>query len=193
MYSHPLPGYSSSVGYGYLWWVDHGSFSEPCFYASGLGGHRIYVFPASELVIVHRVNTYLNQSEEEENIHDLIQKILSSRKGTTVQGVELLEMPKPLNQITEQSRMQNTCTYCGIYDHPFFHKIKVSEKQGYLSISGNILGHFRLRPIAEDTYSIEDLDEITLQFKPHNNEYMAGEAISSVTDEGNPLSIILFY
>ncbi|MSV30731.1 MAG: class C beta-lactamase-related serine hydrolase, partial [Bryobacterales bacterium] len=39
-------------GYGYMWWVEEGSFS-----AFGIGGHRIMVVPAEKLVIVHRVAT----------------------------------------------------------------------------------------------------------------------------------------
>ncbi len=39
-------------GYGYMWWVEEGSFS-----AFGIGGHRIMVVPGEKLVIVHRVAT----------------------------------------------------------------------------------------------------------------------------------------
>ncbi len=39
-------------GYGYMWWVD-----KDRYYASGAGGHRIYVFPKRDLVVVHQVPT----------------------------------------------------------------------------------------------------------------------------------------
>jgi CubicO group peptidase (beta-lactamase class C family) len=51
-------------GYGYMWWT--GSYSgfysnvtikTHSYYAAGWGGHRLFVLPYRNLVIVHRVNT----------------------------------------------------------------------------------------------------------------------------------------
>lgn len=51
-------------GYGYMWWtgVNRGLFpninvKEHSYYASGWGGHRVFVLPYRKLVVVHRVNT----------------------------------------------------------------------------------------------------------------------------------------
>jgi len=57
-------------GYGYMWWTGsgHGLFpgvkvAEPCYYASGYGGHLVVVMPYLDLVIVHRVNTSRSGNE----------------------------------------------------------------------------------------------------------------------------------
>ncbi|HET8775051.1 MAG TPA: serine hydrolase [Thermoanaerobaculia bacterium] len=39
-------------GHGYMWWVD-----KDRYYASGAGGHRIFVYPKHDLVVVHQVPT----------------------------------------------------------------------------------------------------------------------------------------
>ena len=54
-------------GYGYMWWTgtDVGFFSnvtvsEHSYYASGYGGHNVFVLPQRDLVVVHRANTFSN-------------------------------------------------------------------------------------------------------------------------------------
>ena len=51
-------------GYGYMWWTGtrEGLFTsikvkDHSYYAAGWGGHKIFVLPYRNLVIVHRVNT----------------------------------------------------------------------------------------------------------------------------------------
>ena len=75
-------------GYGYLWWttgradakllgvdVDEGSFA-----LTGLGGHFVLIMPASDIVIVHRVNTTLDDREvSDRDVTSLLQKILAAR------------------------------------------------------------------------------------------------------------------
>jgi len=41
-------------GYGYMWWVDKNSYS-----ARGAGGHYLVVVPEMNLVVVHRVDTFV--------------------------------------------------------------------------------------------------------------------------------------
>ena len=52
-------------GYGYMWWTGEGiglfpnvTVSEHSYYASGYGGHNVFVLPQRNLVIVHRANTF---------------------------------------------------------------------------------------------------------------------------------------
>ena len=55
---------ASDKGYGYMWWTGtrEGLFTsvkvkDHSYYAAGWGGHKIFVLPYRNLVIVHRVNT----------------------------------------------------------------------------------------------------------------------------------------
>lgn len=56
----------ASGGYGYMWWVaangrhfDSATLPDGAYTARGAGGHFILVIPQWDLVIVHRVNTFL--------------------------------------------------------------------------------------------------------------------------------------
>lgn len=51
-------------GYGYMWWtgnknglVANVTVKEHSYYASGYGGHRLFILPYRKLIIVHRINT----------------------------------------------------------------------------------------------------------------------------------------
>jgi hypothetical protein len=51
-------------GYGYMWWTGskegfytNVNVNDLSYYAAGWGGHRVFVLPYRNLVIVHRVNT----------------------------------------------------------------------------------------------------------------------------------------
>jgi CubicO group peptidase (beta-lactamase class C family) len=49
-----------NFGYGYMWWVHGGEYEQyHGFNASGMYGNRIDVVPGLNLVIVHRVNSFL--------------------------------------------------------------------------------------------------------------------------------------
>lgn len=59
-------GFQKDFGYfGYLWWVDRDDRRRdadlpedlPVYYASGSGGHRLYVFPTLDMVVAHLVDT----------------------------------------------------------------------------------------------------------------------------------------
>lgn len=61
----PYSVLSSMHGYGYLWWVlVHPDFQDlEIYFASGYRGHKIFVVPGADLVMVHRVNTYYSPNE----------------------------------------------------------------------------------------------------------------------------------
>jgi CubicO group peptidase (beta-lactamase class C family) len=73
--------------YGYMWWVE-----PDMFYASGAGGHRIFVLPKHELVIVHQVPSggvglftqlrrrfFGSHSVSEEELAELVRLIVAAR------------------------------------------------------------------------------------------------------------------
>jgi CubicO group peptidase (beta-lactamase class C family) len=70
-----------SSGYGYMWWVDRNSYS-----ARGAGGHYLTVIPAMNLVVVHRVDTFVpGNSVGGRDIHKLLDLIVEAggRKDLT--------------------------------------------------------------------------------------------------------------
>lgn len=73
-------------GYSYMWWtgINKGlivnvSVKDHSYYAAGWGGHRLFVLPYRQLVVVHRVNTDLsNRQVSDHHIGRLLWLILSA-------------------------------------------------------------------------------------------------------------------
>lgn len=78
-----------SGGYGYMWWVAANgrhlpgvSIPDGSYSARGAGGHYILVIPAYDLVIVHRVNTDVQENAvSAAEFGQLVQRILDARPG----------------------------------------------------------------------------------------------------------------
>lgn len=72
--------------YGLMWWVEkNGSFS-----ARGNGGHVLAVYPKQDLVVVLRVNTYLEQSVSARAIKKILSGIVSAASGTAKSNPDLV-------------------------------------------------------------------------------------------------------
>jgi CubicO group peptidase (beta-lactamase class C family) len=79
-------------GYGYMWWTGtrEGLFTsvkvkDHSYYAAGWGGHRIFVLPYRNLVVVHRVNTdWKGKMVSEHQIGRLLWHILDAAGETDI-------------------------------------------------------------------------------------------------------------
>jgi CubicO group peptidase (beta-lactamase class C family) len=188
------PGFSNRDGYGYLWWVDQNSFGQTAYYASGLGGHRLYVLPESDMVIVHRVNSYLNMSERDENIRKLVNLILEAHTGKSKDRPKVapLQIDKP--QMPSVRLNENILkSYYGHYTHPFFQAIEVYSDEGQLKIKGEILGTFNLYASSDTEFVVEDLPELPLSFAPATSQHPKGTAITLSDERRRPTRFILYY
>jgi CubicO group peptidase (beta-lactamase class C family) len=93
----------TSGGYGYLWWVSKGgvhlpgvTLPEGSYSARGSGGHYILVIPPLDLVIVHRVNTDIEErSVSSAQFGELVRRILLAYEPPQEVGPE----PDALNRI----------------------------------------------------------------------------------------------
>lgn len=77
-------------GYGYMWWTTRDDsdslfdirMEQGAFAASGSNGHRIFVLPKADIVIVHRVNTSLgDKAVSEADLKKLMELILNAAPG----------------------------------------------------------------------------------------------------------------
>ncbi|MAW60613.1 MAG: hypothetical protein CMJ94_07235 [Planctomycetes bacterium] len=77
---------SDLMGYGFMWWV----FRKPSleqyrgFAALGVGNQMIAVFPAIDVVIVNRANTYDGERTPTRPLIALIDQVLAARTGKPV-------------------------------------------------------------------------------------------------------------
>jgi CubicO group peptidase (beta-lactamase class C family) len=74
-------------GYGYMWWTTRDDsdvlfgihMEQGAFAASGSNGHRVFVLPKADIVIVHRVNTSTDtRAVSEADLKTLLDLILSA-------------------------------------------------------------------------------------------------------------------
>jgi CubicO group peptidase (beta-lactamase class C family) len=89
----------TSGGYGYLWWIATNGVHFPgvtlpngAYSARGAGGHYIVVIPSLDLVVVHRVNTDIEERRvESAEFGELMRRILLAQEPPPVTSAA----PKP--------------------------------------------------------------------------------------------------
>jgi CubicO group peptidase (beta-lactamase class C family) len=167
--STDLGSFADRGGFGYLWWISDGIKGEPMFYTSGAGGHRIMILPQSDLVIVHRTNTYERKNVADSQVILLVEKILDAKSNEGKKDVETIKLnpdynlPKTVK--IDQSIIEK---YTGSYKHPFLGNFSVRNEKSKIFLDTNI-GVFRLLATDSDAFFPEDL-ETPMQFVPAPDE-----------------------
>lgn len=152
--------YSVYDGYGYMWWtMESGRFKTLGMYAArGTGGHSIDVLPGAKLVIVHRVNTFENNSVDDVNKLTLVNMILDARVSKPKTRPEL----KPLKVLPHPAEAQNLnpdllTKYVGRYGFEGNTTIQAKMDGETLIIYEPHNGAFGLIPISSTQFIAEDL------------------------------------
>jgi CubicO group peptidase (beta-lactamase class C family) len=96
-YPHSKHGGGTKIGrwYGYLWGVSEYFSKYRMYYASGVGGQFLAVFPTEDLVLVNRTNTYLDKQVLDRELTRLFDLILEAKTGTPSPAPELVTMESP--------------------------------------------------------------------------------------------------
>ena len=75
----------SGMGYGYMWWITGGevlsNLEGGSYFASGYRGHYILIIPQMDLVIVHRVNTDIDNAVSSLEFFYLVGLIIDAKTG----------------------------------------------------------------------------------------------------------------
>lgn len=157
------PRFQNYGSYGLLWWSMEIQGIQT-FYASGAGGQRLYVLPALNMVVVHLANNYLENRLGETEVNELLKTLLLARTGTPNPKAKVVE------QIAEQKLrpsvaldLQAAAKFQGTYQHPRLGSFKITLQNDALGLETGI-GYFRLLPMGNDTFFVEDL-EIMAEFK----------------------------
>ena len=140
------------AGYGLSWWVDsHDSFS-----ARGAGGHVLAIYPEQDLVIVLRVNSYIEQSVSQSAIKNLLSRLESAMQGPVDTNPELA--PAEQDVAVEQplpSRYQLAEASISL---PGGQVVTLKQLQGRLFINYG-RGDFALSYVKDDLFVVDDLHE----------------------------------
>ncbi|MCE7992040.1 MAG: serine hydrolase [Roseivirga sp.] len=188
------PNFAKRGGYGYLWWVNRTTFGQPAYYASGLGGHKLYVLPEADMVIVHRVNSYLNVQERDTNIDQLVQLVLDAKTGKPKRKPQLKPLKvkgQKLSSVPVSEQVLNS--YVGKYSHPFFREIEAYLYKGKLMVKGEILGTFSLFAQGDGRFIVEDLPELPLKFEKATNKNPKGSSVTLADERGRPNLFVMYY
>ncbi len=168
--SNDLGNFSNRQGYGYLWWVTNDFIGQKMYYASGSGGHRIMILPDSDLVIVHRVNSYEGKNVNERKIEILVKKILDAGKVKRKDVPSLIPY-LPADRIPDHVALNNEIfnKYTGSYKHPFLGQFVIKNASSGPELATSI-GSFKLFAIDDNHLFPEDL-ETTMEFMPAEGDH----------------------
>lgn len=156
-------------GYGYLWWTKENFNGSKMYFASGVGGQYIGVFPSENIVIVMRGDTYTGNSIRDR--YNAVKKIFKARVLKPKKNPEFIplhSLPKIKTiKLTPQQRKKYIGEYKGEYINVFnlrYHKGKdhtffIMDKNGELILERyDYFYHFRLLPLSEKKFFVEDLE-----------------------------------
>ena len=140
------------AGYGLSWWVDsHDSYS-----ARGAGGHVLAVYPEQDLVIVLRVNSYIDQSVSQSAIKHLLSRLESAMQGPVDANPELA--PAEQDVADEQPLPARYQLAEALISLPSGQVVTLKQRQGRLFINYG-RGDFALSYVKGDQFFIADLNE----------------------------------
>ena len=159
--------YAEGEGYGFLWWIDNKNFPYGYYSAEGTGGHGVIVVPALELIIVHRVNTYIDKRISYRQRGRLISKIMEAYSGEgTNQTIQLLDFKpslksKPNNFI----QLEHKQAYVGKYSIEKYFDFESDSVEVYLNSKDKLeifipyKGYFEMNALSETLFLLEDSQE----------------------------------
>lgn len=147
------------VTYGLLWWVVENFRGVKMYYAAGYGGQRICVLPALELVVVITSDTYSNNTvlDVDYLLPDLV---FTARVGRPTPNPEFVPLGDPPTQ--HATRMDSATELRYVGDH-ILGGIPVTisrSDEGLLLDRYHYHYRFRLLPLSEAMFHIEDIDEL---------------------------------
>ena len=187
--STDLGKFSARGAYGLLWWVSTIN-NRKVYYASGTGGHRIMVFPDDDMVIVHRVNTYNNQSVSNQTINEIVSEIFKAQQKKVENPKPNLLSYKPPTQSFSTTYAHSMDEYLGTFKHRFLGKMTIKkDSEGYVLQNG--IGLFKLYPTSQNSFFVEDLETpiIMKQAKEKSKEF----TIEPQFDEDKSMVEVIFY
>jgi len=169
-------------GFGYAWSMPpEKTFHQRCFTAEGSGGHALILLPDSDMIIVHRADTYVEPwvAVDWTEIKEIVKEILAARTEvkTTIDESKLITYQPdrshwPALIADDPSQTRRFEKY---YDNDGDPVTILREKDGQLIVNIRYLGNFNLYPITNNAFFVEGKEEML--FFEFNN---AGEPTKAI-------------
>jgi CubicO group peptidase (beta-lactamase class C family) len=162
-------------GFGYAWSIPpEKTFKQKCYSAEGSGGHALILLPDSDMIIVHRANTYIEPwiAVDWTHIKEIVNKIIAARTEvkTSIDESRLATYKPdrthwPALIADDQSK---TKRFEKCYDNDGDPVTILRDKDGQLYMNIRYLGNFNLYPMTDSTFFVEGKEEM-IYFKFNDN------------------------
>ncbi len=186
-----LTNFDNRDGYGYLWWTTTISTTKG-YYASGVGGQRIAIFPSRKLVIIQSTDTYDGSRRiADAKIDELMAMILDAQTGEAK-----LKPTRTTPQINTYDypafSIDNSIAkvYIGDYHHQFLGTMSLSFEKGKWMLTANV-GSFELHPASNTKFIPEDIRFPLIMEKATISEEKG--LIKPTQNQDGSLAYITFY
>jgi hypothetical protein len=153
-------------GFGYAWSIHpEKTFNQKCYTAEGSGGHALMLFPESDMIIVHRANTYIEPwvAVDWTEIKKIVKEIFAARTEikTTIDESKLIayEPDRKYWPALIDDNPSKTKRFEKYYDNDGDPVTILREKDGQLIVNIPYLGNFNLYSITDSTFFVEGKDE----------------------------------
>jgi len=143
-------------GYGYMWWIDEAKG----YSARGSGGHILAVYPALDLVMVIRADTYHDRSVSTRAAMLLFDKVIKAGGGERAENPGL----EPAGSTVSDVRPSYLPSAAQLANYPGEIQME-SGRRVTLAVSDSVLtieygsGTFRLWPESETRFIAEDIED----------------------------------
>ncbi len=163
---------NQATGYGYLWWIQDRPNEPKRYFALGWGEQYLGIFPEENIIIVLRADSYFEEYFKERDREQLIKMIFEANISKASENTDLVpyeSQKKSIKQVRLSEKQLSNFEgefelhrneIPGINDR---FKITYSET-GLIIEDLHYVYKFRLIPIAENEFFIEDI-ELYLTFK----------------------------
>lgn len=152
-------------GFGYAWNMPPPkAFNQRCYTAEGMGGHMLMLLPDSDMIIVHRANTYIEPwvAVDWTEIKKIVKEILAAR--TEVKSI--IDESKLIAYEPDRKHWpaliadnpSKTKRFEKYYDNDGGVTI-FREKNGQLVVNDRYIGNFNLYSITDSTFFVEGKEE----------------------------------
>lgn len=144
--------------YGWLWNVSEYYQDYKMYYAAGVGGQFLAIFPTEDLILVNLSNTYQKDKLYDREIIKLFDLILASKINKPIDNPELITL-EPSSRIPENLYQQKLdySKYIGDYTIDG-KKVSIIELNGDLILKDYFM-KLKLFPISPNRFFVEDIEK----------------------------------